>query len=94
MRAAGILGLGLWLMSVHATLAAPIDDADAARRRSDFATALQLYRPLAQTGSAQAQYGLGVLYTNGNGVPQDAAEGVRWYKLARSEEHTSELQSH
>lgn len=31
---------------------------------------------------AEAQYMLGVMYDEGDGVPQDAAEAVRWYRRA------------
>ena len=31
---------------------------------------------------AFAQFSLGVMYSNGEGVPQDYAEAVRWYRLA------------
>ena len=33
-------------------------------------------------GDAIAQNNLGVMYATGEGVPQDAAEAVRWYRLA------------
>ena len=46
------------------------------------ATALRLWRPLAEQGDADAQYSLGVTYANGRGVPQDYAEAVRWYRKA------------
>ena len=29
-----------------------------------------------------AQYNLGVMYDNGDGVPQDYKEAVKWYRLA------------
>ena len=29
-----------------------------------------------------AQYNLGVMYDNGEGVPQDYKEAVKWYRLA------------
>ena len=48
----------------------------------DYATALQEWRPLAEQGDADAQYFLGVMYKNGQGVPQDYAESVKWYRLA------------
>ena len=45
-----------------------------------------------QTGSgasrhARAQYNLGVMYANGDGVPQDYAEAVKWYRLAAEQGH-------
>ena len=48
----------------------------------DYATALQEWRPLAEQGVANAQYNLGVMYDNGEGVPQDYAEAVKWYLLS------------
>ena len=36
----------------------------------------------AEQGDARAQYNLGELYANGDGVPEDDAEAVRWYRLA------------
>ena len=39
-------------------------------------------RALAEAGATEAQYSLGVKYDTGEGVPQDAAEAVRWYRLA------------
>ena len=33
-------------------------------------------------GTPDAQNNLGVMYANGEGVPEDDAEAVRWYRLA------------
>ena len=43
---------------------------------------MRWYRLAADQGYAYAQYNLGVMYENGQGVPQDYAEAVRWYRLA------------
>lgn len=48
----------------------------------DYATAAQEFKKAAEQGYANAQYNLGVLYTNGRGVIQDYTEGVRWFTLA------------
>lgn len=48
----------------------------------DYAAALQEFRPLAEQGDATAQYNLGLMYYDGEGVPQDYAEAVKWYRLA------------
>ena len=53
-----------------------------AAQSGDFATALKEWKPLAEEGNAVAQNNLGVMYNNGNGVPQDYEEAVRWYQLA------------
>ena len=36
----------------------------------------------AEQGNATAQFSLGVMYANGDGVPENDAEAVRWYRLA------------
>ena len=41
----------------------------------------------AQQGNPQAQYDLGVMYANGQGVPQDFKEAVKWYKLSAEQEN-------
>jgi hypothetical protein len=43
---------------------------------------IKLYRMLAETGDAAAQNRLGLIYQNGEGVPQNDAEAVRWYLKA------------
>ena len=42
-------------------------------------------RARAEQGDAEAQFNLGVMYSNGEGVPQDDAEAVRWYRLAAAQ---------
>jgi TPR repeat protein len=58
------------------------DDFNAAHERGDYETALRLIRPLAEQGYAAAQTNLGVMYANGQGVPQDYAEALKWYRKA------------
>jgi len=53
-----------------------------AYNRDDYATALREWTPLAKQGDARAQYNLGVMYDNGQGVSQDYKTAVKWYKLA------------
>jgi TPR repeat protein len=36
----------------------------------------------AEQGDARAQYNLGLMYAEGEGVPEDDVEAVRWYRLA------------
>ena len=44
--------------------------------------ALDEARRLAEQGIAGAQNNLGVMYANGEGVPQNDAEAVKWYRLS------------
>ena len=53
-----------------------------AAQKGDFATALREWKPLAEQGVAFAQYNLGVMYANGQGVPQNYKTAVKWYRLA------------
>ena len=39
-------------------------------------------KKLAEQGDANAQCGLGLMYLQGNGVSQDYAEAVKWYRKA------------
>src|SRR5436190_1872124 len=60
----------------------PLVLAAAAYRQGDYATALRIIRPLARKGYAPAQFKLGLIYRNGNGVPQDYGEALKWYRKA------------
>ena len=53
-----------------------------AYERGDYAAALEELRPLAERGDARAQYFLGSMYAEGEGVPEDYAEAAKWYHLA------------
>ena len=53
-----------------------------AYNRGDYATALREWRPLAEQGNMTAQSFIGMMYLNGNGVPQDYAEAVKWSRKA------------
>ena len=48
----------------------------------DYATAMEEWKPLAEQGDAYAQYNLGVMYDEGNGVLKDYSEAVKWYRLS------------
>ena len=53
-----------------------------AYQRKDYKEAVRLYRLSAKQGDADAQYNLGWMYDNGQGVPQDYKEAVRLYRLS------------
>ena len=50
--------------------------------KSDYATAFKECAPLAKAGSAEAQFYVGYMYANGNGVRKDAVQAVSWYRKA------------
>ena len=58
------------------------EDAAAAYERKDYATAIMIWRPLAEQGNVYAQFNLGTMYDMGRGVTKDDKEAVRLYRLA------------
>ncbi len=79
--------LGLASLALAATLAGgafagPLEDAGAAYKRGDYATAMKLVRPVAEQGNTSAQYNLGTMYYNGEGTRRDYAEALKWYRMA------------
>ncbi len=52
--------------------------------RGDYDTALREFRPLAEQGHAQAQVNLGILYSQGQGVPKDYVLAHMWLNLAEA----------
>jgi hypothetical protein len=63
-------------------MAGPLEDGIAAYREKDYAKAAELWRPLAEQGQAAAQYLLGTLYVDGNGVIQNDAVAFMWFQRA------------
>ena len=64
--------------------------------QGDFQTALEEWRPLAEQGDADAQFGLGVLYGmygNGYGFTKDYTQVAKWYRLAFDQVHPCESYS-
>ena len=66
-----------------------ITDPVAAYDRRDYATAFAGFRSLADQGNADAQYNLGVMYSNGHGVSQNHAEAAKWYRRAADQGHAA-----
>ena len=62
------------------------DDAAAAYKQGDYATAIRLIQPDAEAGVASAQLLLGMIYVQGgDGVTQDDAEAVKWFGKAAAQ---------
>ena len=81
---AGLVALVLSLSLAAPVTAGPFEDGSAAYERGDYATALMVYRPLADKGDAKAQYNLGIMYDTGQGVSQDYVQAHKWYNLSAS----------
>jgi uncharacterized protein len=65
-----------------AAMAASLDQAKAAVEAGKFAQAADMYRELAATGDAKAQYNLGLMYARGDGVAENLLDAVKWYRLS------------
>src|SRR5262245_30308818 len=76
----------LLILSLAAQVVAdPLEDATVAHNRGDYATALRFFQQSADKGSAIAQFNVGAMYANGQGVAQNYAEAVKWYGLAANQ---------
>ncbi len=60
----------------------PLEDGIEAYKEGDFVKALEIWRPLADGGNAEAQYRLGILYAEGKGVAPNDAEAAVWFERA------------
>ncbi len=54
----------------------------AAAQRGDYRTAFTGFKKLAEQGNASAQYNLGLMYDQGQGVPKDEQQAVVWFRKA------------
>jgi hypothetical protein len=82
-----LLSLTLGYTLLHGAAQAGFEEAVAAYKKKDFATAMSELQPLAAKGDAAAQYNLGVMHEHGQGTAQDAKEALRWYRLAAEQGH-------
>ena len=51
-------------------------------KKKDYACALKHWEPLANQGDSDAQFNIGVMYANGQGVAKDDEKAVYWYRKA------------
>src|SRR5258706_120192 len=79
---AAVAALVLTVAFARSVAAGPLEDALDAAQRGDYATAIRLWRPLADKGEADAQYNLGVMYDKGQGVTRDYVVAVSWFRKA------------
>ncbi len=61
---------------------AEFDEGVDAYLSQDYATALEIWQPLAEDGDAAAQFNLGVMYANGEGVTQSHAKAIDLFRAS------------
>ena len=83
-----LAGLIVAIAMGSSAIAGPLEDANAAYGRGDYAVALGLFRPLAEQGNVLAQMRLGDMYLWGRGAPEDYAASAKWYRLAAEQGNT------
>jgi TPR repeat protein len=70
------------LLRAVPAVAGPLEDGLAAYKAREFDKAVQLLKPLADEGNADAQEKIGRLYERGKGVPKDFTQAESWYRKA------------
>ena len=84
MRTLWALAMLLMLAIPRPVIADQVSDGIMAFNRKDYATALRLWRPLAERGNADAQSNLGVMYATGRGVPKNNVLAYMWFNIANA----------
>ena len=74
-----IFGLSLWLFATTLSFGANFDDGVNAYEKGDYKTALTIFEDLAKKGDIDAQYNLGAVYGNGEGVRQDKKRAKEYF---------------
>jgi TPR repeat protein len=64
-----------------------VDDARSAYDKREYKTAYGIFKSLAKRGDAGAQFRLGEMYKNGQGVPRNDAEALKWFRRAADQGH-------
>ena len=86
-----VLGISLLVASGGGGYSQDYQKGLEAAQKGDLATALREWSALAEQGHVGAQYNLGVMYENGEGVTQDYKEAVKWYRKS-AEQGTASAQ--
>jgi TPR repeat protein len=89
MIARALLLLLVLSAAAGAARAGASEDALAAYGRGDYATAVGLWRPLAEQGDATAGFWLGACYDLGHGAPASLERAALWYRKAAERGHAN-----
>jgi TPR repeat protein len=82
------LAAAIWIASLASPLTAQSVKAGIeAWQKSDYATAVTIWRPLAEKGDADAAFNLGQAYRLGRGVPLNLASAQSWFERAAGKGH-------
>ena len=71
----------VWIFPSLAQTASPeLDEALNAIEKQDYNKAFSIFKKLADSGDAEAQYNLAIMYRQGKGVSQDASLALKWFE--------------
>ncbi|WP_076744324.1 SPOR domain-containing protein [Sphingomonas jeddahensis] len=62
--------------------------------RGDYKAAVEIWRPLATAGDADAQFNLGQAYKLGRGVPTDLPVAIEWFRKASVQGHAQAIDNY
>ncbi len=79
--------ISVWLLILSITASCDsvkgdINVANEAYTKKDYKSAFEQYKKLAGSGNAVAQFNLGNMYSEGQGVPQNEEAALKWYRKA------------
>src|SRR2546421_727041 len=80
-----VVGLILHALWAHASDLPGGGDALGAYTRGDYKTAMKLLKPMAEQGNSFAQFTIGKMYLNGEGIPKDPVKAAANFKLAATQ---------
>lgn len=79
------LSVVLLIMTAGLVAAASLEEAKTALDKGDFLSAQRTYSELSSQGDRTAQRQLGLMYDEGQGIPKQHHQAVRWYAVAASQ---------
>ena len=63
------------------------DLGESAYKQRNYSTAVREWLPLAKEGNVEAQYNIGIMYSQGQGMPRDMASAAYWWEKAALQGH-------
>jgi TPR repeat protein len=79
----------LIVLTVAVCLATLMGCGNSPEKDASPAAYIETMRKAAEAGDADAQYDLGLMYHDGEGVPEDYVEAVKWFRKAAEQGHAA-----
>jgi len=89
----GAVLAAIWVAFASTALSGPPEEAVLAYQRGDYAAAFNDFRSLADHGDAHAQFMLGLMYHDGQGISPDETQAFAWFRKA-AEQGNAEAQNY